>query len=133
MLDTCRDHHRAYVFYSNPLGIQRNSIYTEGQSYDYSFHTLWKNEGRLTPDGYIVWFAIPFKSLRFSHTPEQTWAVARYRLILRKSEYDCWPYITQRVAGITQQFGFLSIQSNQSKRPVVFRKSQLPLPILGHQ
>src|ERR1700747_2819433 len=104
LLDTFRDHHRAYVFFSNPLGIQQDSIYTEGQNYDSSFDTLWKNEGRLMADGYIVWFAIPFKSLRFSHAPQQTWGVALYRVILRKSEYDYWPYITQRVEGITQQF-----------------------------
>ena len=104
LLDTFRDHHRAYVFYSNPLGIQQDSIYTEGQTYDYSFDTLWNNEGRMTPDGYIVWFSIPFKSLRFSHAPQQTWGVALSRVILRKSEYDYWPYITQRVEGITQQF-----------------------------
>lgn len=108
LLDTFRDHHRAYVFYSNPLGIQSDSIYTEGQTYDFSFDTVWNNEGRLTPDGYVVWFSIPFKSLRFSHAPEQTWGVALYRVILRKSEYDYWPYITQRVAGITQQFEPLS-------------------------
>jgi hypothetical protein len=104
LLDTFRDHHRAYVFYSNPLGIQSDSIYTEGQTYDFSFDTLWKNEGRVTADGYAVWFSIPFKSLRFSHAPEQTWGVALYRVVLRKSEYDYWPYITQRVEGITQQF-----------------------------
>jgi hypothetical protein len=104
LLDTFRDHHRAYAFYSNPLGIQSDSIYTEGQSYDFSFDTVWNSEGRLTQDGYIVWFSIPFKSLRFSHAPEQTWGIALYRVILRKSEYDYWPYITQRVAGITQQF-----------------------------
>jgi hypothetical protein len=104
LLDTFRDHHRAYVFYSNPLGIQSDSIYTEGQTYDFSFDTLWNNEGRVTPDGYTVWFSIPFKSLRFSHAPEQTWGVALYRVVLRKSEYDYWPYITQRVEGITQQF-----------------------------
>jgi hypothetical protein len=104
LLDTFRDHHRAYFFYSNPLGIQSDAIYTEGQDYDFSFDTLWNNDGRLTSDGYIVWFAIPFKSLRFSHAPDQTWGVALYRVILRKSEYDYWPSITQRVEGITQQF-----------------------------
>jgi hypothetical protein len=104
LLDTFRDHHRAYVFYSNPLGIQSDSIYTEGQTYDYSFDTLWNSEGRVTPDGYIVWFSIPFKSLRFLHSPEQTWGIALYRVVLRKSEYDYWPYITQRVEGLTQQF-----------------------------
>src|SRR6266446_4346769 len=104
LLDTFRDFHRAYFFYSNPLGVQTDAIYTEGQGYDFSFDTLWDNAGRVTPDGYIVFFSIPFKSLRFSHAPEQTWGLALYRVILRKSEYDYWPYMTQRVEGLTQQF-----------------------------
>src|SRR6266446_3485860 len=104
LLDTFRDFHRAYFFFSNPLGVQTDAIYTEGQGYDLSFDTLWGNAGRVTKTGYIVFFAIPFKSLRFSHGPEQTWGVALYRTILRKSEYDYWPYVTQRVEGLTQQF-----------------------------
>ena len=104
LLDTFRDFHRAYFFFSNPLGVQTDAIYTEGQGYDLSFDTLWGSSGRVTKDGYVVFFAIPFKSLRFSHGPEQTWGVALYRTILRKSEYDYWPYVTQRVEGLTQQF-----------------------------
>jgi len=107
-LDTFHDKHRAYYYFSNPLGIQRDAIYTEGQGYDYSFDTVWNSEGRLTGDGYIVWLSIPFKSLRFSHEPEQTWGVALYRTILRKSEYDYWPYVTQRVQGLAQQFAAVS-------------------------
>ena len=103
-LDTFLDRQRAYFFFSNPLGIQEDAIYTEGQGMDTSFDTLWYTQGRVTPDGYIVWFSIPFKSLRFSHAPEQTWGVALYRVILRKSEYDFWPYVTQRVQGLAQQF-----------------------------
>jgi hypothetical protein len=104
LLDTFRDFHRAYFFYSNPLGVQTDAIYTEGQGYDFSFDTLWDNAGRVTGDGYMVFFSIPFKSLRFSSDAEQTWGVALYRVILRKSEYDYWPYVTQRVQGLTQQF-----------------------------
>jgi hypothetical protein len=103
-LDTFHDKHRAYYYFSNPLGIQQDAIYTEGQGFDYSFDTVWNTEGRLTKDGYIVWFSIPFKSLRFSHEPEQTWGIALYRVILKKSEYDYWPYVTQRVQGLAQQF-----------------------------
>jgi hypothetical protein len=103
-LDTFHDAHRAYFFSANPLGIQADAIYTEGQGSDASFDTLWDSEGRLTPEGYAVRLAIPFKSLRFPHAPEQTWGVALYRRIQRKSEQDYWPYVTQRVEGLTQQF-----------------------------
>ena len=103
-LDTFHDRQRAYYFFSNPLGIQLDAIYTETQGRDTSFDTLWYTEGRLTPDGYIVWFSIPFKSLRFSNAPQQEWGVALFRSILRRTEYDYWPYITQRAQGIAQQF-----------------------------
>lgn len=104
-LDTFQDHHRSYLFATNPLGIQLDGIYTEGQGYDYTFDTLWYSEGRLTDDGYIVWMAIPFKSLRFSDEPVQSWGIALNRMTLRANELVWWPYVTQRKAGIVQQFG----------------------------
>jgi hypothetical protein len=114
LLDTFRDQRRAYYFAANPLGIQSDAIYTEGQGYDFTFDTLWYTEGRLTNKGYVVWFQIPFKSLRFARTPEQTWGIALYRVILRKSEYLYWPYITQRVQGLTQQLAPVSGLENIS-------------------
>jgi hypothetical protein len=104
-LDTFRDAHRAYYFSSNPLGIQADAIYTEPEGYDFSFDTLWFTEARLTDFGYIVSFVIPFKSLRFSPAPDQTWTVGLCRNILHKNEVDCWPYVTQRVKGLIQQLG----------------------------
>ncbi len=103
-LDTFRDRQRSYVFATNPLGIQLDGIFTEGQGYDFSFDTLWYSEGRLLPDGYIVWMAIPFKSLRFSGEPVQTWGIALDRVIIRTNEVAFWPYLTQRVEGLSQQF-----------------------------
>jgi hypothetical protein len=107
LLDTFQDRHRAYVFAANPLGIQLDGIFTEGQGYDFSFDTLWYSEGRLTPDGYVVWMAIPFKSLRFSDAPVQKWGIAVHRVIIRTNETAYWPYITQRVQGLAQQFATL--------------------------
>src|SRR5260370_7589221 len=46
LLDTYRDFHRAYFFYSNPLGVQTDAIYTEGQGYDFNFDTLRHNPCR---------------------------------------------------------------------------------------
>jgi hypothetical protein len=98
VLDTFNDKRRAYVFLVNPFGIQIDGITTEGQGDDYSFDTLWKSEGRLTPNGFVVWIAIPFKSLRFAKTPVQTWGIALGRIIPRSGETSFWPYITRRVS-----------------------------------
>lgn len=113
-LDTFLDRQRAYYFFSNPLGIQLDAIYTEAQGKDTSFDTLWYTDARLTTDGYTVWFSIPFKSLRFSNAPQQEWGIALFRSILRRTEYDYWPYITQRSQGIAQQFAPLNGLANVS-------------------
>jgi hypothetical protein len=113
-LDTFRDRRRSYLFAANPRGIQLDGISTEGQEDDRSFDTLWHSEGRLTADGYVVWMAIPFRSLRFPNETQQFWGVALGRLILRKNELSFWPYVTRRVQGYHQQFADLEGLENIS-------------------
>ncbi|MFQ5776780.1 MAG: DUF5916 domain-containing protein [Terriglobia bacterium] len=103
-LDTFHDRQRAYLFASNPLGIQLDGIVTEGQEVDYSYDTLWHTEGRLTSFGYVVWMAIPFRSLRFSSRSTQRWGIALSRIIPRLNEESYWPYITKRIQGFVPQF-----------------------------
>ena len=103
-LDTFRDLQHAYLFQVNPLGIQADAIFTEGQKDpDFTFDTLWYSEGRLTEDGYVASISIPFKSLRFANETEQTWGIALLRTIPRNNETSYWPYVTARTKGILQQ------------------------------
>jgi hypothetical protein len=104
-LDTFDDNQRAYAFFVNPLGIQRDGVITEGQSDDYTFDALWYSEGRLTASGYVVRMRIPFSSLRFARKSEQTWGLGLVRYIERKSEKSYWPSITDRVEGFVDQLG----------------------------
>ena len=107
ILDTYHDGRRAYLFLANPLGIQMDGVASEGQDDDYSYDALWRSEGRVTPRGYVVLFAIPFKSLRFSNQAVQTWGVAVGRIVPRANETTFWPYITRRIAGVGQQMATL--------------------------
>jgi Domain of unknown function (DUF5916) len=107
ILDTFHDKRRAYIFLVNPMGIQLDGVTAEGRDDDYTFDTLWRSEGRLTPFGYIVWMAVPFKSLRFPAGADQTWGLALGRIIPRANETSFWPQITRRVAGFIQQFATL--------------------------
>jgi len=107
-LDTFHDHQRAYAFFVNPLGVQADALWTEGQEGgDVTFDALWHAEARLTEEGYVVWMAIPFRSLRFPHRRVQEWGVAFERLIRRNAEEAVWPYITQRVASFAAQYATL--------------------------
>ncbi len=104
-LDTFHDHQHVLDFYVNPLGIQADATSTEGQSDDYSYDTLWRAEGRITADGYAVWIAIPFRSLRFPSTDVQTWGIGLARFIPAINESSYWPYYTSRISGFAPQLG----------------------------
>lgn len=106
-LDTFHDGHRAYVFYTNPYGIQVDGIATEGQQDDYRFDAVWHSEGRITPDGYMVLMAIPFRSLRFSRQRDRTWGIALTRFIPSTNEAATWPRITSRIDAYIPQFATL--------------------------
>ena len=74
MLDTFHDRRRAYAFQTTPLGVQWDAIWTEATreevngNFDTSFDTVWDSRGKVTDRGFVVWMAIPFKSLRFPAT-----------------------------------------------------------------
>jgi len=119
-LDTFDDHRRAYYFAVNPLGIQTDGIFRDEASnsddeenqqgdtnLDLTFDTLWYSRGLLTRDGYLIWIAIPFKSLRFSKSDVQSWGIALGRTIVRTNEEAFAPYITDRLEGLTPQLAKL--------------------------
>jgi len=105
MLDTFHDRRRAYAFQTTPLGVQWDAIWTEaarsevGGNWDTSFDTVWDSRGKTTNRGFVVWLAIPFKSLRFPASRQQEWGIILYRGIYRKSEDSFWPWIDRKIEG----------------------------------
>jgi len=114
MLDTFKDERRAYAFITNPFGIQWDALWTEGQGFDSSFDTLWHSRGKVTDQGYVVWMAIPFKSLRFSSAPQQTWGLIFLREMPRLNEETFWPHISSRIEGRLNQAATLKGLENIS-------------------
>jgi hypothetical protein len=104
VLDTFHDKQHGVFFYLNPLGVQQDGIWSEnGQGPDYSFDMLWNSDAKLTGQGYVAWFEIPFKSLRFPPTPEQTWGLFFERDIRRTNEFAFYPHITSNAQGFLSQ------------------------------
>jgi len=106
ILDTFHDRRRAYAFQTTPLGVQWDAIWTEASReeqtsghFDTSFDTVWDSRGKVTESGFVVWMAIPFKSLRFPTTKQQEWGVILYRGITRKTEDSFWPHVSLKVEG----------------------------------
>ena len=104
-LDTYHDHRRAFVFTVNALGFQMDGTWTEGQplQYDRSWDTVWHSRGKLTDRGFVVWVAVPFRSLRFPTVSEQNWGIVLIRWIPRTNESATWPRVTTRIEGRLNQ------------------------------
>ncbi len=98
-LDTFHDHRHAYAFFANPYGIQQDAIFTENSGYDQSFDTVWNTQAKITPQGYMVLFEIPFKSLRFHPTGTHTWGILLSRVIPRNSERSYYPANSSKEQG----------------------------------
>jgi hypothetical protein len=107
VLDTFRDQRRGYLFDCNPLGVQWDALWSESGGGDASFDTVWDSRGQVTDQGYVVWMAIPFKSLRFSSELTQTWGILFTRWIPRIPEYSSWPRYSSRLEGRLNQAGTL--------------------------
>ena len=95
--DTFDDRRRSYYFAINPLGVQYDALWPEGEGgFDDSFDTLWHSAGQITDRGYVTWVKIPFKSLRFSSESKQSWGFYFGRLLPRLSEGNGWPRLTTK-------------------------------------
>ena len=106
ILDTFHDRRRAYAFQTTPLGVQWDAIWTEASReeqtqghFDTSFDTVWDSKGKVTGRGFVVWMAVPFKSLRFPANRQQQWGIILYRGITRNTEDAFWPHVSYRMEG----------------------------------
>jgi hypothetical protein len=104
-LDTFHDRRHAYYFYSNAYGIQQDGLFAENQGPDNSFDTVWHTQAKITPQGYMVMFEIPFKSLRFPQNSALSWGVFLVRVIPRNSEHSYYPANTSKLQGWLTQAG----------------------------
>jgi hypothetical protein len=108
-LDTFNDNRRAYVVGFNPLGVQADGIYTEGQGLDLSVDIVMESKGVLTSDGYIVEVSIPFKSLRYEAGKGKQWGMHLWRNIDRNNdELDSWMPISRDASGTLNQAGHIT-------------------------
>jgi hypothetical protein len=113
-LDTFHDQRRAFLFDCNPLGVQWDALFSEARGEDSSFDTVWSSRGKVTTEGYVVWMAIPFKSLRFTPQAAQTWGLVFTRWIPRVPEKSTWPHVSSRIQGRMNQAGTLEGLENIS-------------------
>lgn len=87
ILDTFNDQRHAYIFCTNPLGVQMDYTNSEGND-DTSWDAIWDSAGSITEWGWAVEMAIPFSSIRFPRGGHnQTWGLIAVRLYPRNQQH----------------------------------------------
>jgi hypothetical protein len=105
-LDTYDDQRRAYILGWNPLGIQADGIFIEGQGADFSVDIVMESKGRIHDWGWSVEVKIPFKSLRYSAGEGKNWGFNAARNIDRfNDEFDSWMPDDRNVSGFLIKHG----------------------------
>lgn len=105
-LDTYNDQRRAYVLGFNPLGIQQDGIFTEGQGADFSVDIVMESKGVIEDWGWSVEVKIPFKSLRYTAGPGKLWGINFARNIDRfNDEFDTWMPDDRSISGTLIKHG----------------------------
>src|SRR5258708_18870183 len=65
LLDPFQERQRAYMFFSNPIGIQADGMTSETSGGDMMFDAVWTTNARRTTDVVVALIAILSKTLRF--------------------------------------------------------------------
>ncbi len=114
LVDTYRDRQNGFVFGTSAAGGEYDGQVTnEGQGgggiafggtsaagsgggFNLNWDGAWTVRTKISDVGWTAEFAIPFKTLRFPGTPDQTWGVNFQRNIRRKNERSYWAPIPRQ-------------------------------------
>jgi hypothetical protein len=113
VLDTYHDQRRAFVFQVNPLGVQADGLWAEGQRgrgdpIDWSPDFLWESAGRVGTDRWVAEVRVPLASLRFPDLPVQSWGLQIQRTLQRNGHASSWAPLSRGSANRLAQSGTLS-------------------------
>ncbi len=134
-LDTYHDRRNAYIFELNPFGTQGDALITDESMTlsDWNWEGVYRSEGRVTEEGWVLEVEIPFTTIRFSDDATPDMGIAFYRSIRRKNEEVFWPHIGQEFrSGISQVSQYATLTGLEQLRRG--RHMELkPYSIVGRQ
>ena len=114
IVDTYRDRQNGFVFGTNPAGVEYDGQVTNegqgggglrfgqmqaggsGSGFNINWDGAWLVRTRINDQGWTAEFAIPFRTLRYPASREQTWGINFQRNIRRRNERAYWAPIPRQ-------------------------------------
>lgn len=108
LLDTYHDHRTAFRFDITPDGVKGDIQFgDDGNFADRSWDPVWEAATSIDSLGWTAEERIPFSQLRFSRAPALVWGLRLVRTILRKNEFDLFPFVGKTENGFVSRFAHL--------------------------
>lgn len=109
LFDTYGDASWAYYIFVNPLGVQCDARYVSSFGEDNSFDMLFYSAAKITAEGYQIELKIPFSSLRFPESDQQTWRIQFWNNRSRESRYRyTWAAVSRDEPCFICNFGYMT-------------------------
>ncbi len=97
IVDTFNDARRSFDYFSNPLGVQADTIEAAGGGGGSAWDAIFDTAGQITDWGYVVEMAIPFSSIRFQKTEgDQIWSFDAVRSYPRNVRHHIGAFPRER-------------------------------------
>jgi hypothetical protein len=97
-IDSMHDLQSGFSFWTNPSGARRDvQIFQDDSQRSVDWDGVWDVKVTTDPKGWVAEFVIPFKTLRFSREPRQTWGLNMLRRVKRKNEDSYWSPLPRRI------------------------------------
>ncbi|HWZ27216.1 MAG TPA: DUF5916 domain-containing protein [Gemmatimonadales bacterium] len=108
LIDSYHDHRTAFRFDITPTGVKGDIQFgDDGNFSDQSWDPVWEAKTSIDSLGWSAEERIPFSQLRFSRAPDQIWGIRFVRTILRKNEFDLFPFVGKTENGFVSRFAHL--------------------------
>jgi hypothetical protein len=88
-IDPFNNRRSGYLFGVNPNGVRYDGVFEGVTQRQFDWDGIWQAAARITPEGWVVEIAIPFKTLSFDPSTT-TWRMNFARNIERKNEGMAW-------------------------------------------
>ncbi len=93
LIDPFNDGINAFMFGTNPAGVQREGLISSGgtnlRGFSTSWDNKWKCQTKVYDDKYVAEISIPFSTLRFNKSSKQ-WKFNAYRFDMQSNERSTW-------------------------------------------
>ena len=98
------DGQNPFEFIVSSSGSQADSKVSNGNE-DFNWSAVWESGHKITKDGWSVEMKIPYRALRFSNSPVQSWGINFHRRVQNTNAQFTWNHIDNTQGNWTQYDG----------------------------